>query len=89
MKDFKRVVRCCNTYQRTKSSNTKNDKLPANKDEDILWDKLCVAMKVPNVIRRKGKNKYLHLKGVTMVDLIKGQFKITKYDNKHVIKLQT
>ena len=46
-------------------------------------------MKVPNVIRRKGKNKYLHLKGVTMVDLIKGQFKITKYDNKHVIKLQT
>ena len=43
------------TCQRTKLSNKKYGKLPAKLAEEILWNKICVDIIGPYVIRRKGK----------------------------------
>ena len=47
-----KVVINCDTCQREK---TTNGKLPANLSEEIPWNKLCVYLIVPYIIRRKGK----------------------------------
>ena len=47
----------CDTSQRTKLSNDKYGKLPANLAEEIPWNKLCVDIIGPFVIRHKGKKK--------------------------------
>ena len=39
-----REVSNCDTCQHTKLSNKKYGQLPANLDEQILWNKLCVYL---------------------------------------------
>ena len=41
------------TFRHTKRSNKKYGKLPAKEVEEILWNKLCVDIIGPYVIRRK------------------------------------
>ena len=57
--DIRDVVRKkvtnCDTCQRTNLSNNVFGKLPAKLAEEIPWNKLCVDLIVPYVIRRKGK----------------------------------
>ena len=45
----------CDTCQRKKRSNKKYGKLPANLAEEIPWNKLCVGLIGPYVIRREGQ----------------------------------
>ena len=45
----------CDTFQRTKLSNKKYRKLPAKLAEEIPWNKLCVDLIGPYVIRCKFK----------------------------------
>ena len=51
----RRELTNCNTSQRTKQSNIKYCKLPAKESEEIPWNKLCVDIIGPYVIRRKGR----------------------------------
>ena len=41
--------------QRTKLSNIKCGKLPAKENEKIPWNKICVDIRGPYIIRRKVK----------------------------------
>ena len=45
----------CDTCQRTKRPNKKCGKLPAKLYEEIPWNKLCVDLIGPYVIRLKDK----------------------------------
>ena len=44
----------CDTCQRTKRSNKKIDKLPANLSEEIPWKKICVYLIGTYVTNKKG-----------------------------------
>ena len=59
--DFRMEFSNCDTFQPTKMSNKKYDKLPDNKAEEIPWNKLCVDLIVHQIICIKGNNKYLDL----------------------------
>ena len=71
----------CDTCKRTKWSNTKYGKLPYKLAEEILWNKICVDLIGPYVIRRKGKKENLHLKSITMIDTVTGWFEVLRYDD--------
>ena len=45
----------CDNFRLTKTPNKKYGKLPAKLSEEIPWNKLCVDLIGPYVIRRKGK----------------------------------
>ena len=47
----------CDTYQRTKRSNETYGKLTAKLAEEIPWNKICVDLIGPYVIRIKVRNK--------------------------------
>ena len=47
-------VNNCDTCQRKKRSNKKYGRLPDNLAEEIPWNKLCIDLIVPYVIRIKG-----------------------------------
>ena len=74
------------TCQRTKRSNKKYGKLPANLSEEIPQNKICVDLIGPYVIQCKAKKK-LHLKAVTMIDPITGWFGVLRYDYKRAITI--
>ena len=57
----------CDTCQNIKRSNKKYGKLPAKLAEEVPWNKLCVDIIVPYIVHRKGNNKNLHLKFITMI----------------------
>ena len=67
----RREVTNCETWQRTKRSNIKYGTSPAKLDEEIPWNKLCVYLIGPYVIIRKVSKGNLHLKSVTMIDMVK------------------
>ena len=64
----------CDSCQRTKPSNVKYAKLPAQLAEGIPWNKLCVGLIVPYVIPWKGKKENLYITAVTIIDPITGWF---------------
>ena len=51
----------CDTCHRTKRRNKKYGKLPAKEAEKIPWNKLCVYLIGPYVIRRKGHKENLNI----------------------------
>ena len=77
----------CDTCQHTKLSNKKYGELPAKLAEKILWNKICVDILRPYVIRRKGKKEKLHLKSVTMIDIVTGWFGIAQHEYKRAISI--
>ena len=70
-------VNNCDTYQRTKRLNIKYVKLPSKLDEEIPWNKLCVGLIGPYIIRREWNKEKLHLKSVTMIYSVTGWFEVT------------
>ena len=89
--DIRYVVRKevtnCGICKRTKRSNKKYGKLPANLTEETLWDKLCVGLIWPYTILREVNKENLHLKDVTMIDSVIGWFEILQYENKRAISI--
>ena len=77
----------CDTYQRKKWSNKKYGKLLAKLAEEILWNKLCVDIIGPYVIKRKFKKETLHIKVVTNIGPVTGWFEVVRYDNKISINI--
>ena len=75
----------CDTCQCTKLPNYKYGKLPAKLGEETPWNKICVDIIVPYFIRRKGKKENLHLKYVTIIDLVTGWFEMAQYEIKIAI----
>ena len=69
----------CDTCQNIKRSNKKYGKLPAKLAEEVPWNKLCVDIIGPCVVRRKGKKENLQLKAVTMINNVSGWFEIAQY----------
>ena len=68
-----------------KQSNIKDGKSPDKEAEEILWNKLCVDIISPYVIRRNLQRENLNLKSVTTIDPVIGWSKITQYYFKRVI----
>ena len=81
-------VNDCNTCQRTKQSNKKHGKLPAKLSEEIPWNKICVDLIGPYVIRRKGKKENLHLEALIIINTVTGWFEVVQYDNKIAITIK-
>ena len=81
----RKYVTNCDTYQRAKLSNKKYGKLPANEDEEIPWNKLCVDIIGTKVIRRKGQKININIKSATMIDPVTGWSINTQYNNKRAI----
>ena len=52
----------CDTCQRKKLSNIKNGKLPDKEAEEIPWNKICVDLIGPYVIKKKGTERKLKSK---------------------------
>ena len=77
----------CDTCKFTKQSNTKYGEFPAKESEEITWNKLCVDITSPYVIRITGKKLNLHLKAVTITDPVTGCFEIVQYDDKIAISI--
>ena len=73
---FQKEVTNCDTCQCKKRSNIKYDKLPAKEADEILWNKLCVDLIGPYVIRTNYKKESLDLNAVTMIDPVTGCLKI-------------
>ena len=65
----------------------KNDKLPANLSEEITWNKICVYLIFPYVIRIEAKKENLHLKSVTMIYPVTQWFEISQYNDKRAISI--
>ena len=76
----------CDVCQRTKCSETKYGKLPAKVAEETPWNKLCVDLKGPYKIGRKGKEPLI-LKAVTMIDHFTRWFEVTQYSDKKVMAI--
>ena len=72
----------CDTCQRTKWSNAKYETLQAKECEGIRWNKLCVYLIGPYIIRRKGNKETVIIKSITTIDSVTGWFEITQYDDK-------
>ena len=69
--------------------NVKNEKkygkLSDNLSEEIPWNKLCVDIIGPYVIRRKCNKENLHLKAVMIIDSVTGWFEIAQYEDRRAI----
>ena len=63
-------------------------KLPAKEAEEIPWNKLCVYLIDPYVIRRNGKKENLNLKFVTSIDPVTRWFETKQYDDKIAISIE-
>ena len=77
----------CDTCKRIKLLNKKYGKLTAKLAEEIPWNKLCVYLIGPSVIRRRNKKENLHLKSVVIIDPVTGLFEIAQYEDKIVISI--
>ena len=75
------------TSQGTRKLNNKYGKLPAKSYEEILWNKLCVDLIRPYLMKRKGKKEKIHIKSVTMIDPVTGWFEILQYEDKRQISV--
>ena len=64
-----------------KKINNKNGKFPAKLADETLWKKICVDLKGPYKISRKGKEPLI-LKEITIIDPIIGRFK--KYNTETI-----
>ena len=53
----RKEVNNCDNYQRTKQSNIKYVKLTAKEAEEMPWNKLCVDLIGPYVVRKRERNK--------------------------------
>ena len=51
--DVRKEVINCDTFQHTKRSNIRYSKLPATEAEEILYNKLCLYIIDPYVMRRQ------------------------------------
>ena len=80
-------VTTCESCQRNKRRHKKFGHLPPKEAEAEPWDKLCIDLIGPYTIRRKGKDKDLHCKCVTMIDPATGWFEIAEYRTKHSISV--
>ena len=49
------------------------------------WEKLCIDLIGEYTIKCKGKNNYLKLKAMTMIDPVTGWFEIAQYESKKFI----
>ena len=54
---------------------------------EIPWNKICVDIIGPYVIRCKGKKENLDLKAVTMFDPVTGWFEVVRYEDKTAITI--
>ena len=86
--DVQKEVTNCNTCQCTKQPNKKYGKLPDKEAEKIPWNKLCVDLIGPYVIRRKVQQENLHLKAITIIYPLTGWFEIMKYNDKRAISIE-
>ncbi len=80
-----RSVATCENCQRNKRRHKKYGHLPPKEAEAEPWDKLCIDLIGPYKIRRKGKQKDLVCRCVTMIDPATGWFEIKQYDDKRSI----
>ena len=78
-------VSTCANCQRNKRRNKKYGHLPPKEAEAEPWDKLCIDLIGPYTIQRKGKDKDLKCRCVTMIDPATGWFEIKQYDDKRSI----
>jgi hypothetical protein len=78
-------VQICPLCQRNKRRQKKYGFLPPKLAEATPWDKLCADQIGPNKIKRKGKNKDLICRFVTMIDPATRWFEIQQYDDKQSI----
>ena len=82
IEDVWKEVTYCDTFQHIKWSKIKYGKLSDKEAEEKLWNKLCVDLTGPYVIRRKGQKDILNLKAATVIDPVKEWSKIAQYDDK-------
>ena len=68
MKELTNYDKC----QHKKHSNKKYGKLPAKGSEKIPWNKLCVDLIGPYIIKRKGYTENLNLRAITMIEPVTG-----------------
>ena len=66
--------------------NKKNGKLPAKLAEEMPRNKLCVNLKGPYRIPRKGKEPKI-LEAVTMIEPVTGWFEVTQYSKKKATRI--
>jgi transposase InsO family protein len=79
-------VSTCASCQRNKRRHKKYGHLPEKEAEAMPWDKMCIDLIGPYVIRRKGKSKKdLVCKCVTMIDPATGWFEIHQYNDKRSV----
>ena len=64
-----------------KTANKKYGKLPVKLTEETLRNKLCVDIKGPYKIRRKGKHPLIS-KDANMIDPVTRWFEVTKYNDR-------
>ena len=75
-KSIQKEVSNCDTFQHTKWSNIKYDKLPIKVAELIPRNKLCVDIIGSYMICINGKKYIVYLKDVTLIKPIGGRLKI-------------
>ena len=83
-RDITNSVHTCMTCQKNKRRVKKLGLLPPKEAEATPWDKLCVDLIGPYVIRQSGK-KRLVCRCVTMIDPATGWFEIHEYDDKRSV----
>ena len=64
------------------NAQIKYGKLPAKEADEIPWNKLCVDIIGPYIIRRNINKENLNLKTVAMIDPLKWSFEVTQYNDK-------
>ena len=67
-KCVQKEVNICHTYELTKKSNKKYGQIPAEEDEEILWNILLVWLIGHYMNREKGKKENSNLKAISMID---------------------
>ena len=72
--------------QKNKRRHKKYGHLPEKEAEAIPWDKMCLDLIGPYIIRRKNKTR-LVCRCVTMIDPATGWFEIHQYDDKKSITI--
>ena len=68
MYDIRTQIKACKNCQRNNKKILKYGHLPAKEAETIPWDILLVDLIGPYKISREGREKYLILKSLTMID---------------------
>ena len=71
---------------KNKCRHKKYGHLPEKEAEAIPWDKMCLDLIGPYIIRRKNKTR-LVCRCVTMIDPATGWFEIHQYDDKKSITI--